>query len=175
MTRDEILDHVTFTERREKLYEASRAAKEARRIHVGEHLTFLFENADTMRWQIQEIMRVERLVRESDVQHEIDTYNEILGGPATAVVIAASTKFRNGNPKAYKAFYEALKVSALDWTLACTPRLVDGPPTDAFRSSADYLPEGTGSITTEDVASFLLCEAVDAHHVRERVGLNGSR
>ena len=39
----------------------------------------------------------------------LTTNYEILGGPATAVVIAASTKFRNGNPKAYKAFYEALK------------------------------------------------------------------
>jgi putative NADH-flavin reductase len=76
---------------------------------------------------------------------------------------------------AHKAFYDALIASALDWTLACTPRLVDGPRTDAFRSSANYLPEGTGSITTEDVAAFLLGEAVDPHHVRERVGLNGTR
>ena len=41
----------------------------------------------------------------------LTTNYEILGGPATAVVIAASTKFRNENPKAYKAFYEALKES----------------------------------------------------------------
>jgi NitT/TauT family transport system substrate-binding protein len=39
----------------------------------------------------------------------LTTNYEILGGPATAVVIAASTKFRNENPRAYKAFYEALK------------------------------------------------------------------
>ncbi len=39
----------------------------------------------------------------------LTTNYEILGGPATAVVIAASTKFRNENPKSYKAFYEALK------------------------------------------------------------------
>jgi NitT/TauT family transport system substrate-binding protein len=39
----------------------------------------------------------------------LTTNYEILGGPATAVVIGASTKFRNENPKAYKAFYEALK------------------------------------------------------------------
>jgi len=39
----------------------------------------------------------------------LTTNYEILGGPATAVVIAASTKFRNENPKSYKAFYDALK------------------------------------------------------------------
>ncbi len=38
----------------------------------------------------------------------LTTNYEILGGPATAVVIAASTKFRDANPKSYKAFYDAL-------------------------------------------------------------------
>ena len=38
----------------------------------------------------------------------LTTNYEILGGPATALVIAASTKFREANPKIYKAFYDAL-------------------------------------------------------------------
>ncbi|MEP6943201.1 MAG: ABC transporter substrate-binding protein [Betaproteobacteria bacterium] len=38
----------------------------------------------------------------------LTTNYEILGGPATALVIAASTKFRDANPKLYKAFYDAL-------------------------------------------------------------------
>ena len=54
--------------------------KDARRIHVGEDLTFLFENALTMRYQVQEMMRAERMVKESDIQHEIETYNGLLGG-----------------------------------------------------------------------------------------------
>ena len=40
--------------------------------------------------------------------HLITTSYEILGGPATALVITASAKFRDANPKAYKAFFEAL-------------------------------------------------------------------
>jgi NitT/TauT family transport system substrate-binding protein len=39
----------------------------------------------------------------------LTTSYEILGGPATAVVLAASTKYRDANPKSYKAFYDALK------------------------------------------------------------------
>ncbi|TMH18532.1 MAG: ABC transporter substrate-binding protein [Betaproteobacteria bacterium] len=39
----------------------------------------------------------------------LTTNYEILGGPATAVVIAASTKYRDANPKSYRAFYDALK------------------------------------------------------------------
>jgi NitT/TauT family transport system substrate-binding protein len=41
--------------------------------------------------------------------HLLTTNYEILGGPATAVVIAASAKYREDNPKSYKAFYDALK------------------------------------------------------------------
>jgi NitT/TauT family transport system substrate-binding protein len=40
--------------------------------------------------------------------HLITTSYEILGGPATALVLTTSTKFRDGNPKAYKAFFDAL-------------------------------------------------------------------
>ena len=38
----------------------------------------------------------------------LTTNYEILGGPATALVIATSTKFRDANPKTYQAFYDAL-------------------------------------------------------------------
>ena len=41
--------------------------------------------------------------------HLITTSYEILGGPATALVITANAKFREANPKVFKAFYEALK------------------------------------------------------------------
>ena len=49
-------------------------------MHIGEYLTLLFENHLTMQYQIQEMVRTERMVKESDIQHEIDTYNEVLGG-----------------------------------------------------------------------------------------------
>ena len=54
-------------------------AKDARRVHVGRHLTFLFENHETIRYQVQEMTRAERMVKEADIRHEIDTYNELLG------------------------------------------------------------------------------------------------
>jgi hypothetical protein len=78
--REELLDHVTYGERREALRARAMAEKELRRVLVGEHLTFLFENSATVRYQVQEMMRVERIVREADVQHELDTYNELIGG-----------------------------------------------------------------------------------------------
>jgi hypothetical protein len=43
-------------------------------------LTFLFENTATIRYQIQEMVRAESMRREADIQHEIETYNELIGG-----------------------------------------------------------------------------------------------
>src|SRR5204863_1912966 len=56
------------------------AAKAVRRVHIGEYLTLLFENHLTMQYQVQEMVRTERMVKETDIKHEIDTYNELLGG-----------------------------------------------------------------------------------------------
>ena len=76
--RAEILDYVTYGEKREEIRAAALRAKSVRRILVGEYFTFLFENHETVRYQVQEMMRVEKIVKEGDIQHELDTYNELL-------------------------------------------------------------------------------------------------
>lgn len=78
--RKEILDYATYQETRDAYREKIFAVKASRRVHIGEYLTLLFENHETMRYQIQEMIRAERMVKEADIQHEIDTYNELLGG-----------------------------------------------------------------------------------------------
>ena len=55
--------------------------KDARRVRVGEHLTFLFENHDTVLYQIQEMLRVERITEPAAIAHEIRTYNDLIAGP----------------------------------------------------------------------------------------------
>jgi len=79
--RSEIVDYVTYEERRGAVRESAMKAKATRRVHVGPHLTFLFENRETIHYQVQEMMRAERMVKEADIKHEIETYNELLGGP----------------------------------------------------------------------------------------------
>ena len=54
------------------------ALKDRRRIRVGDHMTFLFENHDTVLYQIQEMMRIERTVEPAAIRHEVDTYNELI-------------------------------------------------------------------------------------------------
>ena len=81
VARADIVDFETYREGREAYRERILAIKAARRVHVGDSLTFLFENTETVRYQIQEMMLAERLVKEADIVHEIETYNELLGGP----------------------------------------------------------------------------------------------
>jgi len=77
--RHEIVDYMTYDEEREAFRAEVMKVKAARRLHIGDHLTLLFENHMTVRYQIQEMIRTERIVRESDILHEIRTYNELLG------------------------------------------------------------------------------------------------
>ena len=62
------------------------ALKDRRRIRVGENLTFLFDNRDTVRYQIQEMMRIERLQNPHEIAHEVATYNDLI--PATGELSA---------------------------------------------------------------------------------------
>ena len=54
--------------------------KRARRVSVGEHLSFVFENRHTVLFQIQEMCRVERITDDARIQDEIDVYNALLPG-----------------------------------------------------------------------------------------------
>jgi len=79
--REEILDPTTYERSRDEIRTAVMEAKARRRVHVAGALTFLFENTATIRYQIQEMVRAEKMTREEDVRHELETYNELLGGP----------------------------------------------------------------------------------------------
>jgi hypothetical protein len=77
--REELLDHATYERARAEIRPAVLEAKRKRRVHVAGVLTFLFENAATIRYQVQEMIRAERIVKDAEIQHELDTYNELLG------------------------------------------------------------------------------------------------
>ena len=52
--------------------------KKKRRISLGPNITITFENRKTMKFQIQEMMRAERMVHDYQIQEEIDVYNSLL-------------------------------------------------------------------------------------------------
>ncbi len=54
------------------------AYKKNRRISLGPNIMLTFENEKTLTFQIQEIMRAERLVHDEQIQEEVDVYNTIM-------------------------------------------------------------------------------------------------
>jgi hypothetical protein len=78
--REEIVDPATYERSRGEIRAAILEAKRVRRVHVCGALTLLFENTATVRYQIQEMVRAEKMTRDEDVRHELETYNELLGG-----------------------------------------------------------------------------------------------
>lgn len=79
--REDIVDFATYEDNRAEIRTAALEAKKPRRVHLNEYLTFLFENRQTMIYQIQEITRAERIVREKDIEAELETYNAMIGAP----------------------------------------------------------------------------------------------
>ena len=47
-------------------------------LGFGPIMTIVFENTDTMRWQVQEMARAERMLRDDQIAHEVDTYNQLI-------------------------------------------------------------------------------------------------
>ncbi len=76
----EILDIAQYEKARDAFRRRIIEMKKNRRVPVGPRVTFVFENHDTVLFQIQEMMRVERIVNDDAIQHEIDTYNQLLPG-----------------------------------------------------------------------------------------------
>ena len=60
--------------------------KKLRRVSLGPSLTLLFENRETVIFQIEEMMRVERIVLEDRIEEEIQVYNELI--PETGSLIS---------------------------------------------------------------------------------------
>ncbi len=54
--------------------------KALRRVHLGTVVSLVFENRETMRFQIQEMARVEKLVTDEAIQTELDVYNPLIPG-----------------------------------------------------------------------------------------------
>ena len=74
----EILDLTLYEKQRPEYRRRIIELKKNRRIQVGPNITFVFENHQTALFQIQEMIRTERIVDDAAIQHEIDTYNQLL-------------------------------------------------------------------------------------------------
>lgn len=77
---DELKNILDYEKVREDFRNRIIAMKNARRLKVGELVTLTFENRYTVAFQIEEMMRVERMVDDVKIKSEVETYNELIPG-----------------------------------------------------------------------------------------------
>lgn len=78
LTIDDIADLRAYERERDDFRRHVIDLKKRRRIAVGPHVTFLFENRDTIRFQIQEMARAEKILSDEGIQTELDIYNPLI-------------------------------------------------------------------------------------------------
>lgn len=76
--RSELLSLSAYEEIRPHFRARMIEAKRRRRMSLGPNMSLVFENHDTMLLQVQEMLRTERISDEAAIQHELETYNELV-------------------------------------------------------------------------------------------------
>ena len=92
--------------------------KKRRRIALGDIMTIVFENTDTMRFQIQEMARAERMLTDEQIEHELETYNELIPEARPALGHAVHRDRRQG--EALRVAAEARRTSSGPCRSGCT-------------------------------------------------------
>ena len=80
LTLQDLLPAAEYEQQREPFRSQVIALKQRRRISVGPLITLVFENRETLRFQTQEMVRVEQILAPHKVQEELDVYNALMPG-----------------------------------------------------------------------------------------------
>jgi hypothetical protein len=74
ITRDSLMTLEAYAKARASMREQVMAQKKLRRVKLGENILLIFENELLIRYQIQEMLRVEKIFEEDGIRHELETY-----------------------------------------------------------------------------------------------------
>src|SRR5262249_19483446 len=78
ITRDSLLTLEAYARTRPDFRARVIAHKKPRTVHLGAHVTLLFEDELTIRYQVQEMLRIERIFEDDGIQGELDAYNPLI-------------------------------------------------------------------------------------------------
>jgi hypothetical protein len=78
ISRESLLSLEAYARERNAFRAKVMEHKKRRTVHLGEHLTLQFEDELTIRYQVQEMLRIERIFEEQGIQHELDAYNPLV-------------------------------------------------------------------------------------------------
>lgn len=94
LTQQDIIPQAEYEQQREAFRRRIIDLKRRRRIAIGDLVTLVFENRDTLQFQIQEMVRAERILDPAKVQDELDVYNALLpqAGELSATLLIEITE-----------------------------------------------------------------------------------
>lgn len=78
IARDTLMTLETYAKCRKEFREKVLAHKKHRKVFLGNHLTLIFEDELTIRYQIQEMLRAEKIFEESEILNELEAYNPLI-------------------------------------------------------------------------------------------------
>jgi hypothetical protein len=78
IARESLLTLEAYARQRKDFRARVLAHKKVRTVHLGAHLTLLFEDELTIRYQIQEMLRIEKIFEEAGIQEELEVYNALV-------------------------------------------------------------------------------------------------
>ncbi len=78
ITRESLMSLEEYAQKRNEFRARVIAHKQFREVHLGEHVTLMFEDELTMRYQIQEMLRAERIFEAQGIVDELDAYNPLV-------------------------------------------------------------------------------------------------
>jgi hypothetical protein len=78
IARDTLMTLEAYAKARKEFRAKVIAHKKPRTVHLGEHVTLIFEDELTIRYQVQEMLRVEKIFEEAGIQDELDAYNPLI-------------------------------------------------------------------------------------------------
>jgi hypothetical protein len=78
LTREKLLTLEAYAKVRNNFRAEVMAHKKNRNVILGDHVTLIFEDEMTMRYQVQEMLRAEKIFEEAGIQEELDAYNPLI-------------------------------------------------------------------------------------------------
>jgi hypothetical protein len=139
LTIEDIADLRAYEREREDFRQQIIVLKKRRRVPVGPFVTLLFENRDTIRFQVQEMARVEKIISDEGIQTELDIYNPLIPEPGT---LAATMFIELTNKDELLEWLPKLvgverAVQLRIGPGAVTPQVGAGPPPEVVRARVD--------------------------------------
>lgn len=77
ISRESLMSLETYAKQRPEFRKQVIEHKKHRSVHLGNHVTLLFEDEMTLRYQVQEMLRIEKIFEEEGIQSELDAYNPL--------------------------------------------------------------------------------------------------